>query len=204
MEKDAAYRTNPLAKVSPRDVENLFTKMASDLHRKVDQTRDAYFGFIFPVTRTDFKAVARALDIDDQAARTLFRRGTEFSTFQPTGRVPGTITNHIVGASILALRGKQLDTGLGSVLDKNVIELVQENEEIVLEIAEARSSWFGRIFFPASAFSNAIAVFGGNVSPDAFYDLACKYGYGATAGDRRTVRGDFGIGVWLTLLSVAP
>jgi hypothetical protein len=72
-----------------------------------------------------------------------------------------------------------------------------------LEIAEIRSSWFGRIFFPAVAFSNAIAVFGGKVTPEAIYELADKYGYSATAGNRKTVRGDFGIGIWLTLLGVA-
>ncbi len=86
---------------------------------------------------------------------------------------------------------------------KNLAELVLKNEAIVLEIAESRSSWFGRIFFPASAFSNAIAVFGGKVTPEAVYDLASKYGYAATAGNRKTVRGDFGIGVWLTLLGNA-
>jgi hypothetical protein len=72
-----------------------------------------------------------------------------------------------------------------------------------MEIADARVTWFGRIYFPAAAFSNAIEVFGGKVSPDAIYALAEKYGFAAPAGSRKTVRGDFGIGVWLTLLGSA-
>ena len=73
-------------------------------------------------------------------------------------------------------------------------------EDAVMEIAEARVTWFGRIYFPAQAFANAISVFGGKVSADAIYSLAEKYGFSAPAGERKTVRGDFGIGVWLTLL----
>jgi len=99
-------------------------------------------------------------------------------------------------AGLLLYRGKQLDTGIGSVTDKNIADLVQKNEEIVLEIAEVRSSWFGRIFFPRLHSLVPLLCSGGKISPDSFYDLACKYGYGATAGDHRTVRGDFGIGVW--------
>jgi hypothetical protein len=75
---------------------------------------------------------------------------------------------------------------------------------VVLEIAEARTTWFGRIFLPATAFANAIAVFGGKVNPDGIYAVAGKHGYAATAGERKTVRGDFGIGVWLALLGRAP
>ena len=83
-------------------------------------------------------------------------------------------------------------------------DIVAKNEDTVLEIAEARASWFGRIYFPASAFSKAIAVFGGKVTPKAIYALSDKYGYAASAGERQTVRGDFGIGAWLTLLARAP
>jgi hypothetical protein len=83
-------------------------------------------------------------------------------------------------------------------------KLVTSNIETVLEIVDARSSWFGRIFFPSSAFSNAIGVFGGKVSPEVFFDVASKYGYSAIAGKRKVVRGDFGIAVWLTVLGKAP
>jgi hypothetical protein len=204
MKEANSSKKRTLKDVSSLDVEALFNVRAADLHRKVDQTRDAYFGFIFPINRDDFRAVAEALSIGEEAAQALYTRGTAFSTFQKSGRSSGSLTNHIFGASILVLRGKQLDTGLVSVTDRNLTEIVRENEGTVLEIAEARSSWFGRMFFPASAFSNAIAVFGGKVSADAIYDLANEFGYAATAGDRKTVRGDFGIGVWLTLLGVAP
>ena len=104
----------------------------------------------------------------------------------------------------MALRGKSLDTGLGSVTDDTLPRIVQEHERAVLDVADARSSWFGRIYFPAQAFSNAIGVFRGKASPEAVYGLAKSYGFAAEAGDRRTVRGDFGIGVWLTLLGFAP
>ena len=193
-----------LEKVSGRDVESLFANKSSDLHRKIDETRDAYFGFIFPITRADFNAVIDALGISSEMARTLYKHGKALSTFQSPDRESGGLTNHIFGTSILALRGKDLDTGLSSVTNKNLAELVQQNEEVVLEIADARSSWFGRIFFPAAAFSNAIGVFGGKVTPEAIYELASKYGYASIAGKRKTVRGDFGIGVWLTLLGKAP
>ena len=64
--------------------------------------------------------------------------------------------------------------------------------------------WFGRIDFPAAAaFSNAIGVFGGKLSPDAIHKLSAKYGRTATAGNRKTVRGDFGIGLCLALLGLA-
>ena len=204
MKEVNSKKSRTLEKVSARQVDALFKNSARNLHLKVDQTRDAYFGFIFPINREDFRAVAKALNIGDEAAQVLYARGTAFSTFQKGGRSRGSLTNHIFGASILALRGKQLDTGLSSVTDRNLAEIVRGNEEAVLEIADARSSWFGRIFFPAAAFSNAIAVFGGKVSADAIYELASTYGYAATAGERQTVRGDFGIGVWLTLLGVAP
>jgi hypothetical protein len=192
-----------LEHVSASDVEKLFAAKERELHRKVDATRDAYLGFIFPINRADFQAVSQALDIRSETREVLYRKGKAFSTFTPLGR-HGQITNHIFGAAILSLRGKSLDTGLGSVSDKNMPDIVAKNEDTVLEIAEARASWFGRIYFPASAFSNAIAVFGGKVTPKAIYALSDKYGYAASAGERQTVRGDFGIGAWLTLLARAP
>jgi hypothetical protein len=190
--------------VTASEVEKLFATQEQDLHRKIDATRDAYFGFIFPINSDDFRAVSHAFGIADDAARVLFKQGRAFSTFKVSGRSAGQLTNHIFGASILALRGKSLETGLGAVTDENISEIVRANESVVLEIAEARSSWFGRIYFPAAAFSNAISVFGGKVTPEALYELAGRYGYAATAGERKTVRGDFGIGVWLTLLGLAP
>jgi hypothetical protein len=192
-----------LHEVARGEVEDLFASHAAELHNKVDATRDAYFGFIFPVTHDDFRVVAQALDMSNETAEALYKKGRAFSTFRPAGR-GGRITNHIVGASILALRGKDMDTGLASVTDHTLGEVVAQNEDAVMEIADARASWFGRIFFPARAFANAIAVFGGTVSPDAIYALAEKYGFAALAGERETVRGDFGIGVWLTLLGKAP
>jgi hypothetical protein len=196
-------KVKALGQVSPSDVEKLFADREQELHLKVDATRDAYSGFIFPINRADFTAVSQILDISDETARVLYKKGKAFSTFKPSGSAMAHITNHIFGASILALRGKNLDTGLSSVSDANIAEIVLKNEGIVLEIAEARVSWFGRIFFPAAAFSNAIAVFGGIVTQDAMYDLASRYRYAAVAGKRKTVRGDFGIGVWLSLLGLA-
>lgn len=194
---------SPLSAVTHSQVDTLFDAREKELHQKVDETRDAYFGFIFPINQQDFQAVAHALELDPVAARTLYKRGKAFSTFKPNGR-GGRITNHIVGSSILALRGKDLNSGLGSVTDQNLEQLVSQHEDAVMEIADARVTWFGRIYFPAAAFSNAIAVFGGKVSPDAMYALAEKHGFAASAGTRKTIRGDFGIGVWLTLLGMAP
>jgi hypothetical protein len=193
-----------LDNVSANDVESLYSSKSSDLHRKIDETRDAYFGFIFPINRSDFNSVVNALNIKGEMAQMLYRQGKALSTFQAPDRRSGGLTNHIFGTSILALRGKDLDTGLSSVTDDNLADLVRKNEDVVLEIAEARVSWFGRIFFPAAAFSNAIGVFGGKVSPEAVYELASRYGFAAKAGQRITVRGDFGIAVWLTLLGTAP
>ena len=204
MAKVANETLESLAQVSRDDVNNLFTRDTAVLHAKVDQTRDAYLGFIFPINRSDFIAVAHALDLSDDAARALYKLGTAFSTFRVKQRGTGTLTNHIVGSSILALRGKPLDSGLNAVTDRNIEEIVRKYEGIVLEIAEARSTWFGRIYFPAAAFASAIRVFGGSVTPDGFFNIAERYGFAATAGDRRTVRGDFGIGVWLMLLGCAP
>jgi hypothetical protein len=190
-----------LRSVKHSEVEALFAQREHELHKKVDETRDAYFGFIFPINRQDFQAVAHALDLNPEAARTLYKKGKAFSTFKPGGR--SHITNHIFGASILSLRGKDLNSGLGSVTDESLARHVAQHEDTVFEIAEARASWFGRIYFPAQAFANAISVFGGKVSAGAVYSLAEKHGFAAPAGTRKTVRGDFGIGVWLTLLGTA-
>lgn len=198
---DTNIRT--LENVEVEDVETLFSKRASEMHRKIDATRDAYFGFIFPITRSDFNSVAQVFNFSPETARVLYKKGKDLSTFKSPDSKFGELTNHIFGASILALRGKSLDTGLSSVNDKNIAEFVSKFEDVILEIADIRSSWFGRIFFPATGFSNAIAVFGGKVSPDGIYKLAEKYGYAALAGKRKTVRGDFGIGVWLALLGNA-
>lgn len=201
--KDAAMTLTDLQNaLTEKNVNNLFDQYSDKLHEKVDATRDAYFGFIFPINQTDFQALVHALDLDPIPARALYRRGQSFSTFKSNGR-RGQLTNHIFGASILALRGKDLDSGLNTVNDLNISEFVEMHQNAVLEIAEARSSWFGRIFFPALAFSNAIAVFGGRVTPEAIFALAEKHGFAATAGKRQTVRGDFGIAVWLTLLATA-
>jgi hypothetical protein len=191
-----------LSDVGQREVEAIFTERKDELHRKVESTRDAYLGYIFPITRRDFLSVARALELRDDVANVLYRRGTKSSTFRPNER-GGALTNHITGAAILALRGQDLDTGLAGATDDNLAEFVSKNEAAVLEIAEARRTWFGRIFFPAEAFSNAIGVFGGSVSPEALYSVALEYGFAAAAGERKTVRGDFGIAVWMTLLARA-
>jgi hypothetical protein len=195
-------RGKDLAEVTAPEVDALFAERARELHAKVDATRDAYFGFIFPVTRRDFHAVIEAFNFDRAAARALYERGTTFSTFHPRRR-RGQITNHIVGGSMLALRGKDLDTGLEAVTDANLEAFIEDNEMAIDEIAEARRSWFGRIFFPAQAFANAIQVFGGRVSPEAIYRIAEEHGFAAAAGERQTVRGDFGIALWLTLLARA-
>lgn len=199
---DASRQPMPLARVSSKDVRKVFSDKAEELHKKLDQTRDAYFGFIFPVNRADFWSVTAALDMNDDAARALYKEGSSFSSFRPNG-LPGQITNHIVGASFLALRGRSLDTGLSSATNAGIVPFVEQHAAVVLEIAAARASWFGRIYFPAAAFSNAIGVFGGKVSPDAVHKLSAKYGYAATAGSRKTVRGDFGIGLWLALLGLS-
>ena len=136
-----------LSNASAEGVRNLFSSQAKLLHSKVDATRDAYFGFIFPINRGDFETVSRIFDIRPDTAQALYRDAREFSTFKPSSR-GGQITNHIFGASILALRGKSLDTGLGSVTDDTLPRIVQEHERAVLDVADARSSWFGRILLP--------------------------------------------------------
>ncbi len=199
----AAQEGKSLKDVKPSDVEALFSKRAPELHQKIDETRDAYFGFIFPIPQDDFKTVTQAMGMTDKAATALYKKASALSTFRPAGEEGGQVTNHILGTSILALRGKDLNTGLQSISDKTLAEIVSRDKDLVMKIADARASWFGRIFFPAIAFSNAIAVFGGKVNPDAIYALAEKYKFAAKAGRRKTVRGDFGIGVWLTLLARA-
>lgn len=166
----------------------------------MDDTRDAYFSFIFPISLDDFRGVSSVFQVDADTAKELLKAGRSFSCFRKVGRELGTLTNHIYGAFILTLRGRDLNYGLAEVNDKTLAYYVAKNEHIVMDIAEIRSSWFGKIYFPAQAFANAISVFGGKVSPDAVYDLAAKYGYAAMATKRQTVRGDFGIAVWLMLL----
>lgn len=183
-------------------VDGIFRRNAAELHRKVDATRDAYFGFIFPINRADFVAVTRALGLDDHTASALYAQGTAFSTFRPNGR-HSQLTNHIVGSALLAMRERSLDTGLQRVADESLADLVSSNEQAILEIADARHGWFGRIFFPAAAFANAAAVFGARVSSEALWLVAKEYGFAGTAGERLTIRGDFGIGLWLTLLARA-
>ncbi|WP_025809354.1 hypothetical protein [Pseudomonas chlororaphis] len=193
-----------LSSVTCEDVELLYKEKERHLHEKIDATRDAYFGFIFPINRSDLSAVSEAFELDYKVAQLIYKKSKNFSTFKVPGRKFGQLTNHIYGASVLALRGKSLDTGLESVSDRSINELVAVNEDVILEVAGVRASWFGRIFFPAQAFSNAISVFGGNVSPEALYALAKDYGYASAAGSRNTIRGDFGIALWLTLLARAP
>ena len=170
---------------------------------KIDATRDAYLGFIFPINRSDLSGVSEALELSPTVAQLIYRKSKSFSTFRSPGRKFGQLTNHIYGASILALRGKSLDTGLNTVTNDNVRKVATANEDVILDIAGMRASWFGRIYFPAQAFANALAVFGGKVGPEALFDLAEKYGYASVAGARKTIRGDFGIALWLTLLGRA-
>jgi hypothetical protein len=186
--------------VTPKDVTTLFSSMEKELHKKVDDTRDAYFGFIFPISLDDFRGVSSVFQLHADTAKELLKVGRKFSSFKKVGRDLGTLTNHIYGASILTLRGRDLNTGLSDVNDKNLGGYVAKNENIVMDIAEIRSTWFGKMYFPAQAFSNAIGVFGGKVSAEAVYELASKYGYSAIATKRQTIRGDFGIAVWLMLL----
>jgi hypothetical protein len=195
--------THQLSRVTASQVSELFANKSDILNKKIDATRDAYFGFIFPITGADFRSVSEIFGLQPETAQTLAKEGTRFSSFvQANGRKG--LTNHIYGASLLALRGKSLDTGLSSVNDKSVEGLVEDNLHIVLDIAEVRATWFGRIYFPSAAFANAIGVFGGKVSPDAIFKLAQAHSFGAVAGERKTVRGDFGIAVWLMLLGYAP
>lgn len=193
----------PLHSISIEDVENVYREYGKKLHEKIDATRDAYLGFIFPINRADLSAVSEAFELSPKVAQLIYKKSKSFSTFKSPGRKFGQLTNHIYGASILALRGKSLDTGLNMVTNETIRKLAAANEDVILEIASVRASWFGRIFFPAQAFANAIAVFGGKVGPEALFNLAEKYGYASVAGARKTIRGDFGIALWLTLLGRA-
>lgn len=192
-----------LSSVSVADIDQLYAQKSDEMHRKVDQTRDAYFGFIFPVNRADLLAVAGALGLHGDVARRLYTLGRSFSTFKAPGSKATGITNHIVGTSLLALRHDSLDKGLARVTDATLAALVAEHEDTIGEITEARASWFGRIYFPVMAFCNALNVFGAVVGPKALFEVAEKHGAAAMAGQRQTIRGDFGIAVWLTLLGKA-
>jgi hypothetical protein len=196
-------KVRTLRQVTVADVDALYAKRADELHRKVDQTRDAYFGFIFPITKTDLMAVSSALGLERDAASQLFKLGRAFSTFRASSAKLGGLTNHITGAALLALRHPSLDTGLAAVTDSTLAKFVSEHEDSIVEITEARASWFGRIFFPAQAFCNAMNVFGAKVSPEVLFNIADKHDFAALAGERQTIRGDFGIAVWLTLLGKA-
>jgi hypothetical protein len=193
-----------LASVTPNQVQTLFANRSPELHKKVDATRDAYFGFIFPITVSDLLSVSDALGIDGPTARELYRQGRHFSTFRESSGARPHLTNHIVGTSLLALRGQSLDTGLSSVTDQSLSNLAEEHFGTILEIAEIRAPWFGRIYFPAQAFSNALHVFGGTASPDSLFSEADARGFAANAASRKTIRGDFGIALWLTMLGKAP
>jgi len=199
----AMMQVRPLTDVTAIDVQNMFATRTNELHVKVDKTRDAYLGFIFPVDLNDLLGVADALDLDQATAKGLYKDALAFSTFRRVGGEVGN-TNHIIGGSLLALRNKSLDTGLASVNNESLATIIDENKDAVMKIAKVRESWFGKIYFPAVAFENAIDVYGGNVSADALYELAADYGFAAMAGQRKTIRGDFGIAVWLTLLGKAP
>ena len=200
MQSNSKREIKALCDITSKDVESLYAKYEKQLRQKIDDTRNAYLGFIFPMDRSDFKSVQTALGIDEATGRKLYRLGTDITSFKPNGVGPGTLTNHIVGSSILALRGRSLDTGLSSVTDDNLAELISEYEETIYEIANARRTWFGKIYFPAIAFSNALKVFGSKVSDDELFRVASIHGFGNFANDRKTIRGDFGIGVWLALL----
>ena len=68
-----------LERVSASDVENLFVAKERELHRKVDATRDAYLGFIFPINRSDFQGVA-GFGYPSRNREVLYRKGKAFST----------------------------------------------------------------------------------------------------------------------------
>ncbi len=144
-----------LSDVGSREVTELFSNRADELHTKVNATRDAYLGFIFPIGRSDFREVSEIFGLKYDVAQTLYREGSAFSTFRPNGGT-GHLTNHIMGASFLALRGKSLNEGLNTVDNKSLPGVIKGNERVVLEVAQTRSSWFGRIYFPSVAFANAI------------------------------------------------
>jgi hypothetical protein len=189
--------------VSASKVGELWSKNKDELHSKIDSTRDAYFGFIFPVDAADVDKLSAIFGFSAEVGASLTHAARDHSTFRRNRNGEGQLTNHITGAFLLLMRGKTLDTGLSAVTDNTLRSLVEKNIDTVFAIAEARASWFGRIYFPSIAFANAISVFGGKVSAGAFYDLAESYGQSASAGARQTVKGDFGIAVWLTLLGRA-
>jgi hypothetical protein len=129
-----------LAEVLPKDVTALFSSMEKEMHKKVDETRDAYFGFIFPISLDDFRGISSVFQLNADTTKELLKAGRSFSSFKKVGRGTATLTNHIYGASILTLRGRDLNTGLADVTDKNIAEYVSKNEHIVMDIAEIRSS----------------------------------------------------------------
>ncbi len=92
-----------LSDVTVKDIDALFSTRAKELHQKVDETRDAYLGFIFPINRNDFKALTYALNIPNEVGTRLYKNGKAFSSFRAVNHSFGQLTNHIVGASILAL-----------------------------------------------------------------------------------------------------
>ena len=71
MKADSRESLNSLCDVTPKDVETLYSNHEKQLRQKIDATRDAYFGFIFPMERGDFKAVQSALGIDEATGRKL-------------------------------------------------------------------------------------------------------------------------------------
>ncbi|MEP6935648.1 MAG: hypothetical protein ABI988_17195, partial [Nitrospirota bacterium] len=122
-----------LNSVTVEDVEKLYREHDKQLHKKIDATRDAYLGFIFPINRSDLSAVSEALELSPAVAQLIYKKSKSFSTFRSPGRKFGQLTNHIYGASILALRGRSLDTGLNAVTNDNVRKLAVANEDVILE-----------------------------------------------------------------------
>jgi len=70
--------THQLSRVTASQVSELFATKSEILHKKVDATRDAYFGFIFPITGSDFRSVSEIFSLQHDTAQTLIKEGTHF------------------------------------------------------------------------------------------------------------------------------
>ncbi|MEO8341565.1 MAG: hypothetical protein ABI604_17990, partial [Nitrospirota bacterium] len=62
-----------LNSVTVEDVEKLYREHDKQLHKKIDATRDAYLGFIFPINRSDLSAVSEALELSPTVAQLIYK-----------------------------------------------------------------------------------------------------------------------------------
>jgi len=98
--------------LAPQKLTSWFVIVKSaDSHRKVDARATRIWLHSFRLTGMISGSVA-GRGLSDDAAHTLYNEAARSRRFKRPRQKVGTLTNPVFGASILALRGRSLDTGL--------------------------------------------------------------------------------------------